>query len=70
MTDYKFYSMKKEDIDFCISLVDASFEKNMDNLTHEYEDKIIFNPPWSWYNQKNLYFYTLSYENQIKRRVI
>ena len=70
MTDYKFCSMKKEDLGFCATLVDTSFEKNMGNLMHDYESKNIFNPPWSWYNQKNLHFYTLVYKNKIIAYVI
>jgi len=70
MIDYKFYPMKKEDLEKCISLVDASFEKNMYSLIHEFENKDISKPPWSWYKQKNVYFYTLNYQNSIIAYVI
>ena len=62
--------MKKEDFEICISLVDDAFEKCMDSLTHEYESKDISKTPWSWYNHKDVYFYTLSYEDNIIAYVI
>ena len=65
MSQYTFTPMEKESMKDCVSLIEASFRKNLSNHTHEYESIHLSEPPWSWYNQKNIYFYTLKSSNAI-----
>ena len=62
--------MKKEQMKSCITLIDDSFMKNIGKSDHEYESKQISDPPWSWFNQENVYFYTLNSKNSIIAYVI
>ena len=43
----------------CISLIDDSFIKNIGKLDYEYESNEKSDSPWSWFNKKHIYFYTL-----------
>ena len=70
MSKFLFDYMKREQMNFCISLIEASFIKNIGKLDYEYESKKISAPPWSWFNQENLYFYTLKEDNLIIAYVI
>ena len=55
MSKYIFDIMKKEQMKSCIILIDESYSKNIGKSDYEYESKQIFDPPWQWFNQDNLY---------------
>lgn len=65
----EFRPMTKIDIKFCIAMINNAFLKNIKGHNY-FENTDLSRPPWSWFENEQIYFYVLSINEQIIGYVI
>ena len=65
MTNYNFEQMRRNEIKTCISFIDDAYKRNLGESAHAFQSKKLTDPPWSWFNTRGIYYFTLKSSNRI-----